>query len=174
MKRLIDYNIVFIGFIGVGKTTIANLLGQRLDLKVLDTDKRIEGRYKKTISEIFIGSGEDKFRDIESDIIKELRDREGIIISCGGGVCLRDENISNLRKNGKLILLETSADIILRRLKKGTNRPILNGKIDILSIKEFINTRRDSYHKAADLIINTEDKTIEDIINEIIRGLNIS
>nr|WP_300004696.1 shikimate kinase [Tissierella sp.] len=174
MKKLIDYNIVFIGFIGVGKTTIADLLAKRLLLKVIDTDKKIEEKFKKTVSEIFSNSGENKFRELESGIIKDLEDERGIIISCGGGVCLRDENISSLRKNGRLVLLEAAPDIIFNRLKNEAGRPILNGKVDILSISDFINERKESYHKSADIIIDIEGKTSEDIIDEIIGKLNIS
>lgn len=166
---MVDYSIVLIGFMGTGKTSIANALSKRLGLKLIDTDELIEKTREMTITEIFQKYGEEKFREIERDIIKEISDKKHTIISCGGGVCLREENIRNIKRGNKVILLEASASVILDRIKGDINRPVLKGKWDIQSIEDIINTRKSSYHRAADIIIDTDDKTILEIVDEIIR-----
>lgn len=166
---MVDYSIVLIGFMGTGKSTIAKALSERLNLKLIDTDELIEKRMGMTITEIFEKYGEEKFRDIEEDIIKEISDKKHTVISCGGGVCLREENISNLKRGNKVILLEASASVILDRIKGDVNRPVLKEKMDIDSIEDIMNIRKPSYYKAADIIIDTNEETISEIVDEIIR-----
>lgn len=170
---MVDYSIVLVGFMGTGKSTVAKVLSKRLDLELIDTDKCIETNMKMTIPEIFKKYGEEGFRDIEAGIIKDLKNKNVAVISCGGGVCLRDENIVNLKESHRVILLEASAEIILKRVKGDSNRPILKGKTDIESIETIMNIREPSYQKCADLIIDTDDKSIEKIVDEIIERLEL-
>ena len=139
---MVDYSVVLVGFMATGKSTVAKVLSKKLDRELIDTDKCIEAKIKMTIPEIFKKYGETGFRDIEAGIIKDLKDKKGTVISCGGGVCLRDENIANLKENHKVILLEASAEIILKRVKGDSNRPLLKGKTDIESIETIMNTRK--------------------------------
>ncbi|OLS02353.1 shikimate kinase [Tissierella creatinophila] len=170
---MVDYSIVLIGFMGTGKSTVAKVLSKQLNLELIDTDKSIEKKTGLTISEIFEKYGEKGFRDIETDIIKDLKDKKEKIISCGGGVCLRDENIKNLKTNHRVILLEASARVILERIKDDDTRPILKDKTDIESVEMIMKRRKASYQKCADLIIDTDEKSVEKIVDEIIEKLNI-
>lgn len=170
---MVEYSIVLIGFMGTGKSTIAKVLSKRLNLKLIDTDKCIEENTEMTIPEIFERYGEKGFRDIEADIIKDLKDKKEKIISCGGGVCLRDENIKNLKENHKVILLEAGAEVILNRIKDDSNRPILKGKTDIYSIEKIMNIRKPSYRNCADIIIDTDEKCVERVVDEIIKRLEL-
>lgn len=170
---MVDYSIVLIGFMGTGKSTVAKVLCKKLNLKLIDTDKCIELRMGMTIPEIFERYGEKGFRDIETDIIKDLKDKKGKIISCGGGVCLRDENIKSLRENHKVILLEASAEEVLERIREDSNRPLLSEKKNIMSIEMLMNKRKPSYRKCADIIINTDEKCVEKIVDEIIKELRL-
>ncbi len=170
---MVDYSIVLIGFMGTGKTSIAKALSERLNMELIDTDECIVKRTNMTIPEIFEKYGEYSFRQIEHDTIKDLKDRKGTIISCGGGACLRNENISNMKENNKVILLEASPKVILERIIGDTDRPVLKGKMDIDNIENIMNIRKASYHRAADIIIDTVDKTILEIVDEIIEKLRL-
>lgn len=170
---MVKASIALIGFMGTGKTTISKILSKRLNREHIDTDKVIEKKMGMTVSAIFEKYGEDDFRNIESHVIKELKDKEEAIISFGGGVCLREENISNIRENHKVILLEASSKAIFERVSRDSSRPVLKGKTDIGSIEKIIEMRKDSYRRCADKIIDTDGKTISDIVDIIIKELGL-
>lgn len=170
---MVNYNIVLIGFMGTGKSSVAKNLSERLNMELIDTDECIVKRTDMTIPEIFEKYGEGRFRQIEHDVIKDLKDKKGTIISCGGGACLKKENISNMKENNKVILLEASPKVILERIEGDSNRPILKDKMNVDSIEDIMKIRKSSYHIAADIIIDTIDKTILEIADEIIRKLEL-
>lgn len=170
---MVEASIALIGFMGTGKTTISKVLSKRLNRELIDTDKAIEKKAGITIAEIFEKHGEDGFRDIESHIIKDLKDKRGAIISFGGGVCLREENISNIRENHKVILLEVSSKAIFERVSRDSKRPVLKGKTDIASIEKIMDKRKASYRRCADKVIYTDGKTISEIADIIIKELGL-
>ena len=165
---MVDYSIVLIGFMGTGKSIIGKKLSERLNLELIDTDCLVEKKMKMTIAKIFEKYGEEKFRHIEAGIIKEVSRKKNKVIACGGGACLRIENIENLRKANKVILLQASASVILDRIKEDTNRPILKDKMTISAIEEILEERKGSYHRAADIVIDTDNKTPLEIVDEIL------
>lgn len=167
------FNIVLIGFMATGKTTIAKELSTSLNIEFIDVDRLIEENTEMLIPEIFERYGETYFRQIEKETIERISQMENIIISCGGGVCLDPENISNIRKKGKVVLLEADPQTIINRTENDENRPLLKGKSTIESIKKIMDERKDSYHKAADIIIDTKEKSIESIGEEILKSLNL-
>ena len=169
---MVNHGIALIGFMGTGKSTIAKILSKKLDLAFIETDDLIERKMEMTISKIFEKYGEENFRMAEKDIIKKIKDKNNVVISCGGGVCLNNENIANIKANNKVILLDASANVILDRIKMDNHRPILMENMDIESIKKIKITRKPSYLKAADIIIDTNNKTIYEITDEIIRIIN--
>lgn len=166
-----DCGIALIGFMGVGKTTIGNELSKRLDMELIDTDKFIQEKMNISVQEIFKKYGEKDFRQIEKDVIRELNKKRNLIISCGGGVCLNEENIENIRKNNKVILLKASSETILKRLENDRKRPLLNGKMNKEYIEKIIEDRKENYHRAADIIIHTDGKSVEEITGEIMEKL---
>lgn len=166
-------NIVIIGFMATGKTTLAKELSKNLGMKYLDVDKIIEEKVEMTIPEIFEKYGEEYFRLIEKETIKDINKSQDIIVSCGGGVCLDPENIINIKKMGKVVLLEANPETILGRIRNDISRPLLKDKNNIEEIKKIMDERKDSYHKSADIIIDTSGKSVFNLIDEILRKLNL-
>ena len=119
-------NIVLVGFMGTGKTTIATQLANRLNMRYVSTDGLIEKREKRTINEIFTKSGEDYFRDVESDVIREVSGMEGLVVDTGGGVVTREENLTNLKSTGVVVCLTADEETIMERTKKYKHRTLLN------------------------------------------------
>jgi len=169
-------NIVLIGFRGTGKSTVGRLLAKRLERYFIDSDKYIEDSTGKTIKSIFEEDGEEGFRQIEADTITELSKADNKVISAGGGVVLREENVNNLKDNGFLILLEATPEIIHNRIAQDKNttqqRPSLTDKEPLDEIKHLIEQREHAYKNAADYTINTSYVSCEDIVNEIITITN--
>ena len=169
-------NIVLIGFRGTGKSTVGKLLAQRLERDFVDSDKCIESAAGKTIKSIFEDVGEKGFRKIEADIITELSKMDNTVISAGGGVVLKEENVKILKSNGFLILLEATPEIIHNRItqdeKTTQQRPSLTEKKPLDEIKHLITKREHAYKNAADYTINTSYVSCEDIVKEIITTAN--
>ncbi|SES89195.1 shikimate kinase /chorismate mutase [Natronincola peptidivorans] len=170
-KRLFPYSIALIGFMGTGKTTVAMDLSEKLEMEYVDVDILIQEKMEMTIGEIFENYGEGYFRKIEKDTIKELSQRNNIIISSGGGAVLDQENIINLKKNCKVVLLKAAAETIIKRIKGDNTRPLVKGKMHLEHIKDLLDQRKAAYHEAADIIIDTDDKIFDDISKEIVREL---
>lgn len=170
-QKLFPYNILLIGFMGTGKTTVGRDLAEKLAMDYIDTDELIQGRCNMSINDIFKHYGENYFRTIEKDIIKEISNRKNTLILCGGGVVLHDENIKNLRKNGKSILLRAKASTIYQRIKDEDTRPLLKEEMSIQKIEVLLKNRDRAYYNSADIIIDTDDKSIGEISVEIINEL---
>lgn len=164
-------NIAIIGFMATGKTSLARELASYLGLRSLDIDNLIEERENREISQIFKQDGEGYFRRLEKEIVKELSLLEGVVISCGGGVCLDPENIKNLRKKNKIVLLEASVEDILARTKRDKGRPLLNRLDKKEAVTRLMADRKDQYRDAADIIIDTSGKRIREVRDEIIKEL---
>jgi len=160
-------NIVLTGFMGTGKTEVGKELSRLLDMKLIDVDTEIEKSRKLTINDIFKKFGEPRFREIETEMIKNLSEKKNIIISTGGGAVLKQENMNALRKNGVIVCLTASPETILKRTSRNSDRPLLQVENPLKKIKELLNFRKPFYEKA-DIIINTNDKTPLQIAEEII------
>lgn len=163
-------NIVLTGFMGTGKSAVGRILSKELTYAFIDSDCEIEKEQKMSITEIFKNYGEAKFRDIESDIIKRLSEMEGVVISTGGGVVLRESNIENLRKKGVIVCLTASAETILKRVKQSNDRPLLQVDNPLQRIKELLTSREQCYRNA-DITISTEGKSSKEIASEILEKL---
>ncbi|RMG00191.1 MAG: shikimate kinase [Nitrospirae bacterium] len=163
-------NIVLTGFMGTGKTAVGRELSKLLGLKLVEIDSEIERRTGKSIKEIFRDDGEAKFRDLETEVIKEFSDRENLIISTGGGAVMREENIRALKKKGILFCLTAEPESILQRTSRSDERPLLNVDDPLKRIKELLEARRPQYMRA-DRMINTEGKTPSQVAREIIATL---
>lgn len=167
MSKL-DYNLFLIGFMGAGKSTIAKTLQKELDMELIEMDERIVQEQGMSINDIFAQKGEDGFRDIESQLVIDIGAQENAIVSCGGGVVVRPQNVENMKKSGKIIFLTATPETILERVKNGKDRPLLNGHMNVEYISELMEKRRALYEGAADLQIATDGKTIGEICTEII------
>ena len=171
MGELFDYNILLIGFMGAGKSTVADYMKKAYYMDVVEMDQIIAERQGMSISEIFEKYGEEFFRDLETALLVEMQSRKNVVISCGGGVPMRERNIKEMKKNGRVVLLTAKPETILERVKDDHNRPLLEGKKNVEYIAELMEKRREKYQAAADLIVETDGRTAEEICGEIIRKL---
>ena len=163
-----DFNIVLIGFMGSGKSTISSALNKMYGMDIIEMDQVIADREGMSISEIFEVHGEEYFRNLETELLRELQNHKGVVISCGGGVPMRDENVVEMKKNGKVILLTASPETILERVKNNHDRPLLENNKNVDFIAELMEKRRKKYEAAADIVIRTDGKTAFEICEEII------
>lgn len=171
MSKGINCNIFLIGFMGAGKSTIARILQRELGFPLVEMDERIVQEQGMSINDIFAQYGEAHFREIESQLVVDLGKQEPSIVSCGGGVVVRPENTQNMKKSGRIVLLKASPETIFERVKNSTDRPILNGHMNVEYIAELMEKRRALYEEAADITIQTDGKTREQICEEIIGKL---
>ncbi len=166
-------NIILEGFMGSGKTTISEILAGRLGAGLIDTDQEIEKREGRTINEIFAQSGETSFRNMETLLLSDLvRDHaRGYILSLGGGVPLREDNRNLLKELGRTIYLKASPETVYSRIKDDNTRPLLQTPDPLMKIRELQESRSDKYDLAADLVIDTDDLTPEEVAFQIIKQL---
>lgn len=156
---------------GSGKSTIGRFLQKELNMELVEMDARIVEEQGMSINDIFAEKGEDYFRDLESRLVLELNSEGNTIVSCGGGVVIRPENVDNMKKNGKIVFLSATPDTIYERVKNSTERPILNGHMNVEYIAGLMEKRRALYENAADIRIETDGKTKDEICKEIIDKL---
>ena len=168
-------NIILEGFMGSGKTTVSELLSEKLDLDLMDTDAAIETTEGRSISSIFEEDGEEAFRKMETELLTTIvKDHwRDMIISLGGGLPLREDNRKLLKEAGKVVYLKASPETVYERVKGNSTRPLLQCEDPLARIKELQAKRSELYDAAADLVINTDGKTPEEIAVEIIKGLGI-
>jgi len=137
-------NIVLVGFMGTGKTTVGQLLAEKTGLPLVDMDALIEERAGKSINEIFADEGEPHFRTLERELVQELAAQTGQIISTGGGIVLNPGNIADFEKTGLVVCLIASAETVLDRVHHDTTRPLLAGDKEA-KIIELLEARRPLY-----------------------------
>ena len=170
MKQ-VDFNIFLIGFMGCGKSTIAKALQDKLGMDIMEMDTEIVKRQGMSIAEIFEKHGETYFRDVESNLLKELKSEDHVIVSCGGGVVIRSENSDYMKKSGKVVLLTATPETVYERVKDSKDRPILNQDMSVAHIANLMEKRRLMYQNAAEVTIQTDGKTAEAIADEIIEKI---
>jgi shikimate kinase len=165
-------NIILTGFMGCGKTSVGIRLSYTLRRTLIDTDKWIEKKQGKTVSEIFASEGEEAFRRMESECIRELiGTADGQVISTGGGLPVRKENRKLLKELGTVYYLKATPECVYERLKGDTTRPLLQGENPREKIRELLEAREAFYQEGADVVIEVSAKSFEDIITEIVEGM---
>lgn len=165
----VDYNIVLIGFMGTGKSTVSEYLSKKYGMDIVEMDRILAERENMSIPDIFEKYGEEYFRDKETALLIELQGRKNAVISCGGGAALRERNVSEMKKNGKVVLLTASPETIYERVKRSDDRPVLAGRKTPEGIRELMESRREKYEAAADIVIHTDNKTIPEVCEELMR-----
>lgn len=160
-------HIFLIGFMGAGKSTVAAGLEHLLGRKRAEMDAMIVEEQGMAIADIFAQYGEAYFRDLETNTLIELGKQPGMIISCGGGIVLREENKDHMRKSGRVVLLAATPETIYDRVKDSKDRPVLNGNMNVEFIRGLMEARRPFYEAAADITIWTDGKCIDEICQEI-------
>ena len=168
-------NIVLEGFMGSGKSTVSELLSEKLMLELIDTDEVIEDTEGRTINEIFETEGEASFREMETDLLEAIDSdhwRE-FVISLGGGMPVKEANRELLRKIGKVVYLRAKPETIFERVKDDDKRPLLKTEDPLAKIEELLEKRASFYEDVADMIIDTDGKTPLEITKEIIDKLGL-
>jgi shikimate kinase len=148
--------IVLTGFMGTGKSEVGRRLAKRLGRAFLDTDQLVEARAGKTVAAIFAEDGEAAFRALERDVV-----------NVGGGAVLDATNVARLRAAGALVCLTADADTILRRVGDVRRRPLLAGDDPRGTIERLLRERRPAYDDAADLVLDTSERTVDQVVEEI-------
>lgn len=161
-------NIVLIGFMGSGKTTVGKELAKSRNMNFVDTDAYIEEQVGMSISDIFALKGEAYFRKLETDTLIHLRDTmENTVFSTGGGMPLRMENARLLKEIGKVFYLTAANQVIFDRVKGDTKRPLLQSENPYERICELMKERKPLYERAADIFIDTNSNALETVLEEI-------
>ncbi len=163
--------IILTGFMGTGKTEVGKQLATRLDFQFLDTDEMVEKDSGKQITAIFEKEGEAFFRQQEKKMVKKALDKEKVVVSTGGGAVMDPENLSLFKEKGVLIALSAPPELVLQRVQKMQNRPLLKQKDQLEAIKNLL-SHRSPYYRQADTIIDTSEKSIDDVIKEILKFLD--
>jgi len=159
-------NIILVGFMGTGKTAVAKVLAEKLKRKYVSTDGLIEAREKRSIKDIFAKEGEKYFREVESAVIRNVCKKNGQVIDAGGGAILDPANLATFRKNGVVVCLWASPEVILERTKRNDSRPLLNVEDPIGRIKTLLEYRRPFYNES-DLHVDTSECGVEEAASRI-------
>jgi shikimate kinase len=166
-----DRPVVLVGMMGAGKSTVGRRLALRLGLPFLDADTEIESAAAMTIPEIFEAHGEPHFRDGEARVIARLLEGGAKVLATGGGAYMREETRQRIRDKAVSLWLEADADVILRRVKRRADRPLLKTADPAGTIAKLIAERYPVY-RAADITIASRDVPHERIVDECVAALH--
>ena len=168
-------HLIFIGFMGSGKTSVGRGLSYKLKRAFNDTDKMIEDMEGMTVSEIFEKKGEKYFRVLETKVLRQIReDSSPKIYSLGGGTPVQLQNQPLIKKCGTVVYLRISPEQVYERLKGDTKRPLLQCDDPLSRIKKLTNERAPAYERCADIIVDTGDTDRDDVMKEVLRKLQES
>ena len=162
-------NIALVGFMGTGKSAVAAALSEKLGMRCVSTDDlvvRQEGG--KSVHDIFKEKGEPYFRDAETKVVQQACEMQSVVIDCGGGVVLRDENLRYLKNSGTVICLTATADMIYSRVKGHRHRPLLNVADPQVAIKKLLTERAPFYGKA-DYTVDTSRLDVDGVVEKILK-----
>ena len=161
-------HIFLIGFMGTGKSTVARELARLSGTDVCEMDEQIEADNGMSIKEIFSRYGESLFRELETEMCRRFAELPPAVVSCGGGVAMRPENVALLKASGIVVLLKAAPETVYERVKDSDTRPLLNGQMRVDAIRDLMEQRRAAYESACDLAVDTDRKTPEEIAREIL------
>ena len=153
---------------GAGKSTISKYLSTMFAMEVIEMDQVIAQREGMSISDIFEVHGERYFRDAETDLLIEMQAKRNMVISCGGGTPMRECNVAEMKKNGRVVLLSAKPETIYERVKDSHDRPLIEDNKNVPFISELMEKRREKYTAAADIVIQTDGKNELQICEELI------
>jgi shikimate kinase len=165
-------NIIITGFMGTGKTVVAIELAQKLGMKFIDMDQLIEERQEMSIADIFVRYGEKYFREQENKLVKELAQKENMVIATGGGTFLNLDNTRILNQGGKIICLYANPQALYNRLKKKNNRPLIKGNNILNKINHLLEKRKRIYDSFP-WKIDTSNLSVQEVVDKIIELLKV-
>lgn len=160
------HNVALVGFMGTGKSTVGNALASMLHLRFVDTDALIEQRAGKRIAEIFAADGEARFREYESQVVRELEDLRGCVIATGGGLVVNPANMESLKKHSLVVCLWASPEAIFARVGHQGHRPLLRAPDPLEKIKELL-AAREPFYREADVLLNCEQRSPREVAQHV-------
>ena len=161
-------NLILCGMMGCGKTTIGRKLSDLTGRVWQDTDDLIAEKYGK-IADIFARFGETRFREMETEMIKALADKDGLVLSTGGGLVLKDENVALLKQKGKIVYLRAQLETLVERLGQDRQRPLLHSEESLSArLTDLLDVRAPVYERVADFVVDVDNKSPEEIATEIL------
>lgn len=162
--------MILIGFMASGKTTVGKAIANKLGLKFIDMDREIEKEENCSIADIFKEHGEDYFRMAETNLLKNVICKEDVVISTGGGVVTKEENIDILKTQENVIFLDANVETLVRNVSSEVEkRPLLKESFDVQKkISNMLSSRYDKYIRASKLIIDTNNKNVEEVVSQIL------
>ena len=168
-------SIVLVGLMGTGKSTVARTLAGRLTRAVVDTDREIEALEGRSVREIFAESGEDAFRDIESRALEVALAGEAKVVAAAGGVVVRASNrdlLVRARREGRVavVWLRARTASLMTRTARGGHRPLLDQDPEA-TLTRLAGEREALYREVADVVVDTDDKTIDQVVDAVIEAL---
>jgi shikimate kinase len=161
-------NLVLVGFMGAGKTTIGKWVAERLGMSFVDMDQLIEQRHGQSVSHMFKAKGEPFFRQLERSLARELSSKDGQVIATGGGIVLNPENMQDFSRTGVVVCLWAEPRVVYERTKRAGHRPLMEGDNRMGRIKKLLREREPLYKAIPDLI-DTSNMGLEQVVDEVIR-----
>ena len=166
--------VSLIGLPGSGKSTVGRQLARRLNLPFVDSDHAVEGRLGCAIREYFEREGEDRFRDVEQEVLNDLTLQHKGVLSTGGGSVLRAANRQHLHERGQVVYLKSSPDELFRRLRHDVNRPLLQVSDPLGRLRELFAARDPLYRETAHFTVETGRPTVATLVNMIVMQLELA
>lgn len=164
-------NIILVGLMGAGKSTIGRNLARQLGKEFYDSDRVIEQRTGVDIATIFEIEGEQGFRDREEQVISDLCRMDNIVLATGGGSILREVNRNNMKKYGHVIYLCTTAEMLYSRIRYDKSRPLMQTKSPLDTLKKLLKDREPFYMEVADTVITTGKQKATSIVKRVEEAL---
>lgn len=163
--------IGLIGFMGAGKSSVGRTLARMTGLARFDTDEMVSARFGLTIPQIFEAHGEERFRDAETDALRELSGKGQAILVTGGGIVLREENVALLRELGRIVYLAADEETLFARISRRQTRPLLRTENPRATVKELVAKRLPLYRAAADVEVDTARLTHDEVARRILESI---
>jgi len=160
-------NIALVGFMGTGKSTVGQIVASMLNFDFLDTDEMIEDISGKRVTDIFASEGEERFREYEKMVVQELKSVKGAVISTGGGLITRPENLASLKEHALIVCLWCSPETIYRRVGHQSHRPLLRVENPLETIRQLLNERAPTYRQA-DVLLNSEFRKPREVATHVV------
>lgn len=136
-------------------------------------DEEIASGEGISIGEIFAQKGEEYFRELETALLRRLNERENVVVSCGGGTAMRECNVQEMKRRGRIVLLLAEPETVYARVCTSHDRPLLEGNMNVDYIRSLIQVRMPKYREAADITVHTDGRSAEDICGEIMKKLKL-
>jgi len=171
MSTILQKPLYLIGFMGSGKSTVSRHMSHALGVPKIEMDDLLAERAGKPITRIFSEDGEETFRRMETELLREIGAGEPALVSCGGGVVLRPENVEIMKATGTILMLSASPQTIYGRVRHSTKRPILNGNMNVEFIAGLMAKRDPAYRAAADVTVCIDGKTSDVVARELVERI---